>query len=70
MIHKNAEAFPADASQNLGGLTKREYAAIHILAGLVGTRLREGAVLDGVYASRDDAVELAVDMADRLMRAL
>ena len=35
MAHKNAEAFPASDAQNLGGLTKREYAAIHILAGMV-----------------------------------
>jgi hypothetical protein len=70
MIHADATAFPDPHFANVPGMTKREYAAIHILAGLVGTRLREGAVLDGVYASRDDAVELAVDMADRLMRAL
>ncbi len=70
MTYANGEAFPTTHEQNLGGLTKREYAAIHILAGLVGTQLHEGGMLDGVSAHRAAAVELAVDMADRLMRSL
>ena len=70
MIHADATAFPDPHFANVPGLTKREYAAIHILAGLVGTQLHEGAMLAGVREARADAVSLAVDLADRLMAAL
>ena len=70
MTNKNAEAFPVDGEQNLHGLTKREYAAIHILAGLVGNHLRESAVKDVSRAMRDETVDLAVELADRLLDTL
>lgn len=62
MANKYAEAFPVDPDQNLCGLTKREYAAIHILAGLV-QGVRNEVVLRQLP---EDAIELADKLLDRL----
>jgi len=76
VTNRNAEAFPASNDENLGGLSKREYAAIHILAGLAAGRaeaMRERkneAFGDLGRQARNEAVEIAVELADKLMDAL
>lgn len=62
MANRNAEAFPVDGEQNLHGLTKREYAAIHILAGLV-VGIRNEVVLRSLP---EEAIALADTLLDKL----
>lgn len=72
MNNKNESAFPykigkSTISEQIShGLTKREYAAIHILAGLLAAYSAEGVSLP----SDDTAAKIAVDYADALFKKL
>jgi hypothetical protein len=63
MTNKFAEAFPVSNDENLGGLSKREYAAIHILAGMSKPHIDE-------EEAQRCYVEDAIALADKLMDEL
>ena len=69
MANRNAEAFPvSDEGAMVGGLTKREYAAIHILAS-IATRDAGPATFDRRDSDKALAAQ-ALRLANALMDAL
>jgi hypothetical protein len=66
---RDEPAFPY-TGMGLEGLTKREYFAVTILAGIAASTLREGSMRDIAESMRRHTVQLSVSMADALMTEL